>query len=68
MCGHCSQQATRQDQLFEATLSVALGAAQMRLRAGLEALRTARQGCATSETGTAQATDAVGEDKQVEKE
>lgn len=29
------------DQLFEATLSVALGAAQMRLRAGLDALRAA---------------------------
>lgn len=30
-----------EDQLFEATLSVALGAAQMRLRAGLNALRAA---------------------------
>jgi hypothetical protein len=30
-----------EDQLFEATLSVALGAAQMRLRAGLDALRAA---------------------------
>jgi hypothetical protein len=57
-----------QDQIFEATLSVALGAAQMRLRAGLEALRTARQGSATSETGAAQATGAAGEDKEEEKE
>ena len=57
-----------QDQLFEATLSVALGAAQMRLRVGLEALRTARQGSAASETGAARATGAVGEDNEVEKE
>jgi hypothetical protein len=57
-----------QDQIFEATLSVALGAAQRRLRAGLEALRTARPGSATSETGAAQATGAAGEDKDKEKE
>ncbi|MGZ3602263.1 MAG: hypothetical protein ACXWQ5_22010 [Ktedonobacterales bacterium] len=31
-----------EDQLFEATLSVALGAAQMRLRAGLDALHAAQ--------------------------
>lgn len=31
-----------EDQLFEATLSVALGAAQMRLRAGLDALHATR--------------------------
>ena len=32
-----------QDQIFEATLSIALGTAQTRLRAGLDALRAARQ-------------------------
>jgi hypothetical protein len=32
-----------EDQIFEATLSVALGAAQSRLQAGLEALRTASE-------------------------
>lgn len=32
-----------EDQLFEATLSVALGAAQVRLRAGLDALRAATE-------------------------
>jgi hypothetical protein len=37
-----------QDQIFEATLSVALGTAQTRLRAGLDALRAARQ---ENETG-----------------
>jgi hypothetical protein len=57
-----------QDQIFETTLSVALGTAQMRLRAGLDALRTARQGSATSEPGAAQATGAAGEDKEEEKE
>ena len=51
-----------QDQIFEATLSVALGAAQRRLRAGLEALRTARSAGATGATG------AAGEDKEEEKE
>jgi hypothetical protein len=37
-----------QDQIFEATLSVALGAAQARLQTGLEALRSALQRRETS--------------------
>ncbi len=42
-----------QDQVFEATLSVAFGAAQRRLRAGLEALRAASQESETSKTSEA---------------
>ena len=43
-----------QDQIFEATLSVALEAAQTRLRAGLDALRAARQDSATSNETSAE--------------
>jgi hypothetical protein len=42
-----------QDQIFEATLSVALGAAQARLRAGLAARHAASQGSETAETQVA---------------
>jgi hypothetical protein len=52
-----------QDQIFEATLSVALGEAQVRLQTGLEALRTELQRRETSETGGKQTTGAASEDK-----
>jgi hypothetical protein len=42
-----------QDQIFEATLSVALGAAQTRLRAGLEAVRATFHRGESSEMGRA---------------
>jgi len=57
-----------QDQIFEATLSVALGAAQTRLRAGLDALRAARHENETSAMGVAQAPGAASEDKVEEEE
>ena len=60
-----------EDQLFEATLSLALGAAQRRLRAGLDALRATRQRSQMSEksaTGATQAPGAASEDKAEETE
>jgi hypothetical protein len=43
-----------EDQIFEATLSIALGAAQRRLRAGLDALRAARGISETQTSGEAE--------------
>ena len=57
-----------QDQVFEATLSVALGAARMRLLAGLAALRTTHQRRDTTKTGAAQAIGAASEDTEEGKE
>jgi hypothetical protein len=55
-----------QDQIFEATLAAALGAAQVRLRAGLVAARTARDWHETSEMAAAQAASAAGEEREEE--
>jgi hypothetical protein len=48
-----------EDQIFEATLSVALGAAQRRLRAGLEALRAA-----SGISGTPASVEAAGDGEE----
>jgi hypothetical protein len=58
-----------EDQIFEATLSLALGAAQRRLQAGLGPLRATRQPSEMSVTGATGSTDSTSaEEKSEEKE